>query len=117
MKKFISFFATNGLMLLSLYFAYLFPQYSWFIKSSFIIITFLSILTLIYYISDIEELPKNIKDKFDSTLYNVLDHTLDVIFLVIFILLDWRFVAISYAILVFFLVILKLEYRKSKEEK
>lgn len=112
MKNCISLLITNSILLALLYVCgYLYPEYSWSIKSIFYFLIGASIIGRIYYIAKMEELTESLIIKFSSNIYNILDIVFDLLFLYVFVLLDYRLIFVLYLFDVALSITLKAKFK------
>jgi hypothetical protein len=115
MNKFLGLFLFNGIAFLWLGICYIFPEYNWSIKIFLYIALPSSILGSIFYIRNIKKLPESIKIRYDSLIYNIIDYLFDIIFMIILIYLNYRFIFVLYTINILFTTTLRKEYKNLKQ--
>ncbi len=107
----------NILFLCWLRICYRFPEYRWSIEIVFNIMLIISIIIYIYFIINIEKLFKSMKINYDTFEYNVLHHNFNIIFIIVFVDLDYnKSTLFLYIINILFVVTLKFKYMISKNE-
>lgn len=93
---------------------YFFPKYSWSIQIVLFILTCLGIFCSLFLMKNIEILPKELKIKFDSFMYNVIDYFFDIMALLLYIYLDYKVLFFLYVIFFLSTITLKIKYKESK---
>jgi len=117
MKKFLSTILTNSILLIYFYVTCFFdPQYQWAAKTLFYIIIPMNIVGSLYFLAHIEKLDKELKDKYDSFLWNAIDAILDIIWIVILTILNFKILLTIYFISILFSIALRKKYFEEKKK-
>lgn len=106
LKNLTSLIGCNSIIIGFIYFVYFHPEYSWFLKT---ILYTLSILTIVSYIVMLSNNKNKKLKKRKSKTYMTIDIILDVIYIFVFIIMDYKVIFVIYIILIIFNLLLYVE--------
>lgn len=116
MRKYLRLILSNIIMLGFLYVTgYLYPDYSWSAKTLLYFTLVIHSVFCVYCINKHEEITDEMKERYTSTLWNVIDYCFDLIWVVVFIYLDYRLVFALYILQIITCGVLKHEIKEMQD--
>lgn len=120
MKKFLQLVVVNGILFGALFITgFFFPEYAWTIKAILYILLPLGIIACIGFQMNMEDYLNDpyFLEKIKSTSFQIIDYSIDLMFLILLAILNYKILFVLYFFLILFQIGFREKLKKELKEK